>query len=273
MKLTVVLGTNGEESFDITLRDNSFTRKWVEELSWCLDNCGVNQLEAFSSALTLTETANLLTNSCKTINKYLKNFIEIRDNVTDQQQEYFNYLHSKFELLSGDFGKPTKLFSVANQELKDAIRNLNFFVHKVEEKRKPIPGLYISFNKDQYRRKPFEDSDYDFFEFEFPAGTLFLHYVELGKEFVDLYEDRLPIDYKGFKNLHYYSGEATLLMKKYNAFKDEQFKEWLITQNIDPYNKKLGHGKIPLGSVDDFNAASDKLTKFNYINKILIKEE
>ena len=73
MKLTVVLGANNEASFDITIYDNSFTRKWVEELSWCLGNCSFNQDEAFSAMMSLNDACNVLTNSCKTINKYLKN--------------------------------------------------------------------------------------------------------------------------------------------------------------------------------------------------------
>ena len=272
MKLTVILGANQEASFDISLYDNSFTRKWVDELRWCLDNCDYNQSEAFGSTMTVAAAGEVLTQSCITINKYLKNFIEVRDNIINQPQEYFNYLHSKFELLSGNFGKPTRLFSIANQELKNAIRNLNFFVHRVETKKQPNSRLYISFDKDQYRRWPFEIDDYDFFEFEFPAGTLFLHYAELGKEFVDLYEDNLSLDYVGFKNLHYYSGEASITTTNYNAFKDEKFKEWLVNQGIDPYNKKLGHGRIPLGKVDNLVAAIDSIGKFKYINNILIKE-
>ena len=272
MKLTVILGADQEASFDISLYDNSFTRKWVDELSWCLDNCDFNQLEAFASNISLIDAGQILTQSCITINKYLKNFIEVRNNIVNQPQDYFNYLHSKFELLSGNFGKPTRLFTVANQELKDAIRNLNFFVHRVETKKQPVPRLYVSFNKDQYRRQALEQDDYDFFEFEFLAGTLFLHYVELGKEFIDLYEDNLALDYSGFKNLHYYSGEASIMTSDYNAFKDEKFKKWLVDQGVDPYNKKLGHGKIPLGKVDNLAVAVDSIAKFKYINKILIKE-
>jgi hypothetical protein len=272
MKLTVVLGTNEETSFDITIHDNSFTRKWVKELSWCLDNCSFNQAEAFAAMMSLNDACDALTKSCETINKYLKNFIDIRTDIINQSQEYFNYLHSKFETLSGEFGKPTRLFAVATPDLKEAIRNLNFFIHRVETKEEPESRLYVSFNKDQYRRHPFDNSDYDFFEFAFPKGTLYLHYAELGKEFVDLYEDQLPLDYNGLKNLHYYSGEAMLGTTDYSAFDKSGFKEWLTNQNIDPYDKRLGHGKIPLGQADNIVDAIDKLNKFKYINKILIKE-
>lgn len=272
MKLTVILGTSQEVSFDIQLYDNSFVQKWVKELSWCLDNCEFNQREAFTSLITLDESSTILTNACHTINKYVKNFIEVKEDIQFQPQEYFNYLHSKFEKLSGKFGKPTRLFSIANDELKSAIRDLNSFIHRVEKKKSPKPNLYISFNKDTYRRYPFNNGDYEFFEFSHPAGTLFLHYMELGKEFVDLYDDGLGLDYDGFTNLHYYGGEASLFFDEYNAFEKDGYLKWLENNNVNPYDKTLGHGKIPLGVVADIADAKQKIANNRHIKQILIKE-
>jgi hypothetical protein len=272
MKLTVVLGASQEASFDITLNDNNFTRKWVDELRWCVSHCEFNQLEAFASLIPLIDSATILKESCVTINQYLKNFIEIKDELLDQPQEYFNYLHSIFEKLSGEYTNPTRLFSIAPSELKEAIRRLNFFVHRVETKENSTPQLYISFNKQQYRRMPLGQEDYEYFQFNFPKGTLYLHYVELGKEFIDLYEDNLSINYAGFKNLHYYSGEASLTFVDYNAFTNKGYLEWLQSNGIDPYNKLLGHGKIPLGTVDNLTDAENKIMKHKHIHSILIKE-
>ena len=272
MKLTVVLGASSEASFDVHLNDNPFVRKWTEELQWCLNNCDFNQQEAFWSLIPPEESANILINACITINRYLKNFIEIRDDLYNQPQDYFNYLHSKFEQLSGSFNKPTRVFTLANQELKDAIRNLNLFVHRVETKLPVTPSLYISFNKNQYRRKELEESDYDNFEFTASPGTLFVHYVELGKEFLDLYEDGLDLDYAGFKNLHYYSGESWLMLDEYHPLSNQGYFKWLVNRGIDPYNKRLGHGKIPLGTVRDVNDVKNKLTKYQHIKSITINE-
>ena len=162
MKLTVVLGASGEASFDILLNDNNFVRKWVEELRWCLDNCNINQNEAFANFQSIDDAIKEVIQSSIVINKYLKNFIEIRLNLLDQPQSYFNYLHLKFEQLSGEFGKPSRLFSIANHELKNAIRNVNFYIHKIEKK---IfwKTLYFSFDKDQYRRIPLDKADYDIY--------------------------------------------------------------------------------------------------------------
>ena len=272
MKLTVILGTSGEVSFDINLYDNSFVRKWTKELQWCLDNCDFNQKEAFSGLLTLNEASERLHGACVTINKYIKNFIDIKPDLLNQSQEYFNYLHLKFEQLSGEFSKPTRLFSIANDELKNAIRDLNFYIHRVETKQNQINNLYISFDKDSYRRIQFEESDYEYCEFALPPGTLFVHYVELGKEFIDIFEDNLPIEYKNLKNLHYYSGESTLNFESYNAFSNIEYFNFLKKHFKDPYDKKLGHGKMPLGIVKDINYTLNLIKQYQHIKEIQIKE-
>lgn len=272
MHLKVVLGTNNETSFSIALNNNPFVRKWVQELQWCLANCDFEQQEVFSGLMSLEQSAEVLSKSCITINQYIKNFIDIRENLLDQDQEYFNYLHLKFEQLSGKFGKPTRLFAVANSELKTAIRNLNFFIHRIENEKKSNPTMYISFNKDQYRRWSLIDEDYGYFEFAIPAGTLYVHYVELGKEFLDLYQDNLQLDYDNFQNLHYYSGEASICFKDYNCFEDQNYLNWLQHHNIDPYNKKLGHGKLVLGKVDNPPDAFAKINQYQYIKDIIIEE-
>lgn len=272
MKLTVTLGASHEASFDILLYNNPFVNKWVNELQWCLSNCQFNQDEAFSGFITLEEASIRLKNACSTINRYLKNFIEEVEDPISQPQSYFNYLHLKFETLSGGFDTPTRLFTVANNELKTAIRNLNFYVHRIEKKYTKIPNFYISFDKDNYRRKPLMPEDYEYFEFEFPAGTLFLHYAELGKEFIDIFEDNLPIDYAKLKNLHYYSGEASLTFVEYNAFSDINYKEFLKNNGIDPNDKKLGHGKIPLGYVVDLEKTLSLMNSYKHIKEIHIKD-
>lgn len=273
MHLTVVLGTQETECFDIILNQNPFVEKWVDELKWCLEHCEFQQQEAFAATFTPNEVEQILKNACVTINKYLKNFIEIRESVFTESQEYLNYLHLKFEQLSGGFDNPTRLFAIANLELKTAIRNLNFYVHRVEEirRKQSLHGFYVSFNKDQYRRKHFDADDYQHFEFSSPPGTLFLHYVELGKEFIDLFEDKLPISYVNAKNLHYYSGEAFLRFSEYDVFETTGYKEWISNNGFDPYDKTLGHGKIPLGHIENVEEVKRLVNENRQLKQILIK--
>ena len=271
MELVVYLGVNSETSFTVNLYNNKFVNKWLDELQWCLDNCKFNQHEAFADMQTLEKSAEMLLASCNTINSYLKEFIKIEQNILEQPQPYFNYLHTKFEELNGPFDSPTRLFRIAPLPLKNAIRNLNLLTHRCESKKAPATNLYISFDKDQYRRHALETEDYDFFKFDSDPGTLFLHYVELGKEFLDLFEDSLPIDYANFRNLHYYSGECFLRSSEFDIFKNIKFIEWLKSYNIDPTDKSLGHGKIPLGVVDNVDSYKHKVSTYQYLNRIEIK--
>ena len=271
MKLVVELGASSEASFVIQLNDTAFVRKWLEEFRWCLLNCQFNQDEVFAGFLTLQEAAQKLYSACVNVNKYLKNFIELKSDLLAQPQEYFNYLHQKFEQLSGGFGKPTKLFAIANHELKSAIRDLNFYLHIIENK-EISKNFYISFDKNTYRRQPLAPEDYEYFNFKIPAGSLILHYVELGKTYYDLYKDNLPIEYQGHKNLHYYSGEATLTFDDLDYYKDPGYFQWLESNNIDPLDKTLGHGIICLGHVIDLSGVYSKIQSSRYLNKIQIKD-
>ena len=272
MKLTMLLGASQEAAFDITLYDNSFTRKWVEELRWCLLHSTFNQTESFMMHFTLDESEKILVDSCEVINKYLKNFIEIKPHIKDQSQDYFNYLHTKFEQLSGKWDERSRLTTIAGQEFIDAVRYLNLFVHRIEGKLDEPDGFHIKFTKEIFRRQKLDDTDYDFFEFGFPAGTIYLHYAEIGKDFVDLYQDNLPVNYGAFTNQHHYTGEFSITFLDYNVFADIKYLEWLQSHGIEPYNKTLGHGKIPLGIVDHLEDAISKINKYRHIDSILIKE-
>lgn len=271
MKLTVVLGASSEASFDIDLFDTPFVKKWLKELRWCLTNCEFNQQEAFAGFLTPDESAQRLFSACVVINRYMKNFIEIKPDLLSQSQEYFNYLHEQFERLSGEFGKPTRLFTLANDELKNAIRDLNFYIHSTEKKF-TTKNFYISFNKDRYKRIPFQQEDYDDFVFNIEPGTLILHYVELGKNYFNIFKDKLQLDYPALKTLHFYSGEATLSFQDF-SIDHNNFKSWMINHNIDPTNKFLGHGQIRLGEVKNKTEVLKKLENNKFIKNIIITDE
>lgn len=271
MRLYIYLGSN-DDFFSIDLFETDFVTKWIAELRWCLDNCEFNQQEAFASLLTLEEAAANLKKNCEIINLYLPGMIDIKDDIINQPQEYFNQLHEIFEKINGGFDRPTRLWTVAPDQLKAAVRNLNFFVHRVEIKRPAQPKLYISFDKNRYRRQPLDTSDYDNFEFCIKPGTLFLHYCELGKEFLNLFEDNLPIHYDNFRNLHYYSGEASLSLAGFDLSTLPGFFTWIRAQGFDPWDRKLGHGRIPLGTVDNIDRAQRLLYNHRHLQKILIEE-
>ena len=219
MKLTVFLGQDCSDSFDIGLIDNKFTNKWLDELSWCLENCEFDHNECFVDFLSVEKRQQKLLECIEIINNYLKkiykrNFIDVPKEIDWFDQEFFNYLHLKFESLSGNYGDQTKLFQVAPEHVKQAIRDLNFFVHALEtgeDKINFVESIFkIAFHKNQYRRFPLELEDYFYFSHDRETNGLYLSYVELGKTLIEIYEENLPLDYKNLKNLHFYSGECFL---------------------------------------------------------------
>jgi hypothetical protein len=70
--------------------------------------------------------------------------------------------------------------------------------------------------------------------------------------------------------LHYYSGEAALSFDSYNCFADTGYLSWLKDNGIDPYNKNLGHGRIPLG-IADINKCQ-QILNYHYIKEIIVDE-
>lgn len=279
MKLTVFLGHDASDSFDIGLIDNNFTNKWLDELSWCLENCEFDHNECFVSFLSIKEKKDKLLRTISVINEFLKklyknkNFIELPDVINWDNQEFYNYLHLKFEELSGTFENPTKLFAISTENVKQAIRDLNFLIHELENDCKFYSGensFKIAFNKNQYRRLPLSINDYEYFTHDLESNCLYLGYIELGKTLVEVFEENLPLDYKNLKNLHFYSGECLLKLGQ-PSFLSQEFKDFCITNNINLQDKTLGIGNIKLGYIENPDDVKNKLKNNQYLHSIKIE--
>jgi len=281
MKLTVFLGHDAHESFDMGLINNQFTNKWLDELSWCLENCEFDHNECFVNFLTIENRQKKLLNSIALINGFFKkiykkkDFIELPNVIDWHSQEFYNYLHIKFESLSGTFEKPTKIFLLAPKEVKQAIRDLNFYIHALENdgQYKNVENSFkIVFDKNQYRRLPLSKEDYSYFSHEYESNGLYLSYVELGKTLVEIYEENLPLDYKNLKNLHFYSGECFLHLGN-NKSLSKDFIEYCKINKIDLTDKTLGVGSIKLGYIENPNEVKNKLKNNQYLHSIKIERQ
>jgi hypothetical protein len=62
------------------------------------------------------------------------------------------------------------------------------------------------------------------------------------------------------------------MLSEVDFFKDLKYVEWIKSNKFDPYDKTLGHGRIPLGSVDNLADVYSKIQEHKYIKNILIKE-
>jgi hypothetical protein len=241
----------------VDLYRNDFVSRWARLFDQTAAQCAINQSESFSCNLTEAQTQERLIASIDAINRFLKRvFIDRPDQINWEDQDWYNYLHVKFEQLSGEFGSPTRLFAIAPETIKEAIRNLNFYVHRLEVRPYGRMPWYISFDKNCYARLPLETKDYDLFQNSIQSGQAFIHYAELGKTTIDLYENNLPTDYAGLKNLHYYSAEILLHLGSddIELFTDG-FRQWAGQNRIDITDKKQGIGIIPIGHVIDVDKA------------------
>lgn len=242
----------------VDLYHNDFVSRWKKLFEQTVASCAINQLESFSCSLLEPQSQERLIVAITTINRFLKRkFIDLPSQIDWDDQHWYNYLHSKFEQLNGTFDRPTKLLMLAPTEVKDAIRALNFYVHRLE--RRPYAEYntwYISFDKSSYTRLPLEHSDYDLFCFQVQPGQAYIHYAELGKTMIDLYHDGLPVDYSGLKNLHYYSAEISVHVGTDTiSLFDDGFRQWANDNLIDINDRKLGLGAIPIGDVRNVDTA------------------
>jgi hypothetical protein len=60
--------------------------------------------------------------------------------------------------------------------------------------------------------------------------------------------------------------------RDFDEFEDTKFKQWIIDRNIDPYNKHLAHGKIPLGFVENIDQITAMLKQHQHIIGVEIRE-
>jgi hypothetical protein len=239
----------------VDLYRNDFVSRWAALFEKTAASCAVNQLESFSCNLTESQAKERLMAAITAINQFLKReVIDLPKETSWDDQGWFNHIHSKFEQLSGTYGNPTRLFAIAPSPIREAIRALNFYVHRLEMK-EHIPW-YISFNKDCYTRLPLQPDDYRLFSDTVRSGQAVIHYADLGKTTIDLYEDGLPKDYPGLQNLHYYSAEISIhLGLNHKQLFSDGFRTWAKNNSIDIDDPMQGTGLIPIGDVRNIDMA------------------
>ena len=256
----------------IELFDTSVTKKFLEQLKWHLSNSSINHYESFYGYAEESFVKQNLLNSIQIINRFLKkDYINLPTNINWDDNNFYNDLHKYFENLNGDWGKPTLLLQICPHDVKQAIRNLNFSIHRLERRPyKKDRTLYLSWDKNTYSRMPLDKDDYQYFVEDYNENYVYLSYVEVGKHLKELFNDNLHPTYEAYKNLHYVSAEINIHWEipKEPLFSDE-FKEWAKQYNIDYTDKTLGIGLMPIGT---FIGSDKNFTKDSKITNIIIKE-
>lgn len=257
---------------DIELFDTSVAKKFLNQLKWHISNSSINHRECFYNYAEENVVQQNLLTAIDVINTFLKReYITVPKDINWNDSHFYNRLHQYFEKLNGEWGKPTLLMAVAPPLVKDAIRNLNFSIHRLETRPYSFDRmLYLSWDKNTYRRQPLEEHEYELFTDTFIEGVAYLSYTEVGKHLKELYQDNLTPNYDAYKNLHYIGAEVDIRWHSTHEIFNDGFKEWVSQHDIDINNKKLGIGLMPIGK---FTGLDNKFTKDSKVTNITIKED
>ena len=263
---------DGKSAFRIDLYNHSVASKWKSliESIYVGDGEDIDHKRTFFNFQTTDEIRQMLLNSIENINTFLKReFIEIPKNIDWDDEDLYNKLHIAFEKLSGEFDNPTKLMKIAPKNIQENIRDLNFCVHALEHSTGEVGNLCIQWTKARTMtpRIDLTKDDYELFQFHQTANEVYLSYNELGKSYIDLWRDNLPVDYDATKNNHFIGADIEIaLTDKANIFQPE-FVDWCHNNNIDPEQKNHGIGLLPIGKIEKINI--EHLTKDSKANIII----
>lgn len=187
-----------------------------------------------------------------------------------------NRLHYYFEQLQGTVDHLSPYYKQADYETKYAIRQLNNCCHELENiilsQRKEIISPYwvrpsqintwINANRytlDDHHRQGFVDNGYDRV-----LGGVYMHWAQIGKTLFEVWKDEGAPELtetvcSAITHLEHYSGEFDIEWGNDVVYGDKcpwhvdeqnQFKSWLVKNNLDPKNPKLSLGYLPIGQVD-----------------------
>ena len=187
-----------------------------------------------------------------------------------------NQLHNHFERLQGTVNHLSPYYRVADYDTKYAIRQLNNICHEMENnilsQRKALvnptwirPTQITTFlAADRYRltdehRQGFVTNGYDR-----RFAHVYMHWTQIGKTYFEVWRDEgaPKLDStvcEAITDLEYYSGEfdiewgkdVTLAIEHpWHNKEQQEFKDWLVENNLDPSDARLSLGYLPLGYID-----------------------
>ena len=250
---------DGKPAFRINLYDHAVARKWKKLIQsiYVGDGEDIDHKRTFFFLRTEKEIRQILLQSIVQINKFLKTeFIQIPNKINWKKQYFYNDLHIKFEKLSGTYDNPSKLIKIAPLDIKENIRDINFCVHALEQRseqdNKNVFNIQWTKKRAQTPRFKFSDDEYSLIKFHMEKNEVYLAYNELGKSFIDLWKDNLPINYSATKNNHFIGPDIFISFKDKENIFDKKFTEWCRVHNIDPFDKKHGIGILPIGKISDY---------------------
>ena len=253
------------------LRDIDFVRRWQTLLLDAIENNKILQEDSLSSFFNEDKSKQYLENAIDRVNAFTKREFIIKPNLQDYDNpNYYNYLHEKFEELTGTDENPTILSLNSPDWLKRSIKHLNRFCHRLEQRPYEINN-FIRFEWDSTKRELLNDTDLDLFEdLENNDYVVYLDYSTLGKSLIECFMDGLTPSYKAMRLQKHYSANFVIkFAKKEKLFDKDQFLNWLTYHGIKDL-PKTALGAIVLGEVKDKDSF-DKIKLSNSITDIKLE--
>ena len=187
-----------------------------------------------------------------------------------------NQLHNHFERLQGTVSNLSPYYKAADYDTKYAIRQLNNICHEIEnvilsQRKALVNPLWVRptqittflaverYPLNDQHRQGFVANGYDR-----RFAHVYMHWTQIGKTYFEVWrdEDAPKLDHticEAITNLEYYSGEFDIEWGKdvtlemgypWHNKEQQEFKDWLIANSLDPKDAKLSLGYLPLGKVD-----------------------
>ena len=270
---------NNQFDLRYELRDTDLAERWLSRLKLALaQNIAIDEPTRFSGFdHSESDTVIKQLDHCiDTINAFKP--LVARRITSVHDQDTLNYLHHVFEVYHGMLGQPHEIFLSAPQPVQLALAQLNVLVHRAEViSHGQYPRhvvTYYAMPKTEYL-KP---EDYELFEPGITAGTMYVNYVEIGKDLLALALDEDQ----------YISDSAFMPWQRYSAdfnvkfWQDDSLAIDKLTSKINEYYElhkqfidqhEYGHiwGYLPVADcIDKFDL--ELLSNNQQVNTITIKE-
>jgi hypothetical protein len=219
------------------------------------------------------------------INSFFRHEYHIKENFTPEilvgenlypNNDIFNILHNHFEVLQGTVSNLSLYYKRADHNTKFAIRQLNNLCHEAESLilslRKKItapdwirPSQITTFlNAKRYIFPQEYKNNFHEFRYDRRLGEVYLHWAQIGKTIYEVFKDENGADLdnttcQAITHLIYYSGEFDIDWAKDLVYNGpfqwyrtgiDNFKQWLIKNNLDLNCVDFNYGYHPVGKVN-----------------------
>jgi hypothetical protein len=217
------------------LRQTSIAERWVRKVLLAQQQYSIDDPHRFygfgSYEAQVQDALDRINHNIMIINLH-EQLID-RDLADVNDQDTLNYLHSMFEVYHGllDYQQDDDHWQSLPESVQLALADLNLCVHRCESMARGAEPRHVVTWFGLPKTDVLEPADYDQIQYSWGAGTVFINYVEIGKQLEDLTWDNdryiAPGAFQPFK--HY---SADFVVKFYGQTPEQATEKRAI---IDAY--------------------------------------